>query len=78
MELRRWLGAVLAVTACGTVDPGPLDPDSTLSIREVSLPGAVVGRHYEDQAVILVADGAHGAVQWCLPLLPSSMVWLSV
>ena len=38
MELRRWLGAVLAVTACGTVDPGPLDPDSTLSIREVSLP----------------------------------------
>jgi hypothetical protein len=78
MELRRWLGGLLAVTACGTVDPGPLDPNSTLSIREISLPGAVVGRHYEDQAVTLAVEGAHGTVQWSLPLLPSSLAWLSV
>lgn len=77
MELRRLLGGLLAVTACGTVEPGP-DPGSTLTIREMSLPGAVVGSPYEDLAVALEAEGAQGAVQWSLPLLPSSLAWLSV
>src|SRR5215813_5305835 len=78
MELQRLLGGLLAVTACGTVDPGAGSSGSTLSIREFSLPGAVVGRHYEDLAVVLETEGAHGPVQWSLPLLPSSLAWLSV
>jgi hypothetical protein len=78
MELRQWLGGLLAVTACGTVDPGPGNPGATLSIRAVSLPGAVVGSRYEDQAVMLRAEGGHGPVQWSLPLLPTSLAWLSV
>ncbi|MGZ4560710.1 MAG: hypothetical protein ACXVXJ_07025 [Mycobacteriaceae bacterium] len=70
-----WLPLALVLAECGTVESGP-GPE--LSIRAAALPDAVVGRDYEEKAVVLEVNRGSGSLSWSLVQLPESLAWLTI